>query len=576
MTGRGERRHYSLMKVKAKRLCFVCLLLLFVGASVGWVFYIPYDARRLYRAIPQNASFISQHEKLAERWKTVITNPLTLSVLPVLGISREEVTLAANDPGFSDMVRKIAARDTVIAYVPQLDNRSGPAWVLSSWIGGQGQLLNWEASLGFFRQLNLKKLNLGGGRSAWVIDLSPDASPTFSKLSLAIVDGVFLACLSSDPEGVKHMMRRVEGGRASIYPHLRERVVLARAAKSGGAVGPGDVPEVFDRGWVSWFWRGPGIRKFIAFKYEVSLHEEGGSEGWVQGSFKLPPSDFRVEADAGLERLSRIMGDAPSAIVTVPWSYIEPFICGDYVPRGMAAAARILKAGAVNKGPVFACLCSGAYSGEIAGLKVPTVMMGIRIKDADKVPDMLRHILDRLNVQFDWGLILRRVTLSGRPVIATTGDRGEIATNKTVMVLESTRSESVVRLGPLERPSVAVEGDWLILSSNMGGWGKLISGNNGGSAGRWMPGGGDGASPAYAWLDLAAVSKALRNAIAIYSMGLLLDSGEDARELRGVLDEARAWLELVAPLKRGILWTSSEGVDRRIWFKFGDVVEGKR
>jgi hypothetical protein len=47
-----------------------------------------------------------------------------------------------------DIIEEAEYRDTVIAYVPSLGRSGGPAWVLSSWVGGGGQILRLALTCG--------------------------------------------------------------------------------------------------------------------------------------------------------------------------------------------------------------------------------------------------------------------------------------------------------------------------------------------------------------------------------------------------------------------------------------------
>ena len=70
------------MKKKTARILVAFSLI----AAAFWIFYFPYSRTRLFRPVPINASFISEHRDLAGRWKTAVKNPVIANLLTsVLG-----------------------------------------------------------------------------------------------------------------------------------------------------------------------------------------------------------------------------------------------------------------------------------------------------------------------------------------------------------------------------------------------------------------------------------------------------------------------------------------------------------
>jgi len=96
--------------MKLKRLFFWLILLTFSWLTIWWIFYFPFSREKLYRAIPQNALFVSEHADLAARWKSIARNPLTLCVLATAGFKQKNLGEAVIEHGGG-----IKRRDTRIA-----------------------------------------------------------------------------------------------------------------------------------------------------------------------------------------------------------------------------------------------------------------------------------------------------------------------------------------------------------------------------------------------------------------------------------------------------------------------------
>ena len=198
-----------------RTLAFIFVLLLFVAFSVWRVLWSPYQVEALYAAVPAHAIFVSEHARLAERWPVWSQHPLVRSIVTGLGVEARDAERVARAPGTQALLNRLAPLNTVVAYVPSLGRRGEPAWVLATWVGMQGQLMRW----GFYNKLlaNFEQRTFSGGRQGWVQEHLP-GSRSDQKLSLAVVQGVLIACVSAEPEAVALLMRRVEDRAA--YPEM--------------------------------------------------------------------------------------------------------------------------------------------------------------------------------------------------------------------------------------------------------------------------------------------------------------------------------------------------------------------
>jgi hypothetical protein len=525
--------------MRARRAFFWGLLTLFVGLSIWWLFYLPYDREALYSAVPLNAVFVGEHEKVAERWQAIVENPLTLCLLKSCGMDAKDVEKSVHTPGVRRIIQRYAARDTIIAYAPSLGRSGQPAWMVSSWAGSQGQILRLALTCGGLS--GFKKLSFEDGQQAWYTTIGKGKSEM--NLSLVVVQGILLVCLSPDPSAVHYMADRVER-RASLLPELRERL----ASASEGS----ESKDVLDRGWLdgAWLVGRPVVGKV---RYGLNAHAECGSAGWVRGTMRLPAAPL-LRDSVDFDGLGDLLGNAPDALLMIPFSYLDPLISTNKAGPAWKIAGPFFKEEAADRGSVFAALFGGDYSGRILGLKVPTVMAGMEARNPDGILDRLSETTDRLNRECRWGLVPTRTEIQKRPAA----------------VLGLSRDNLFASLKPEERPVFVAVTNWLLLCSNAETTEKLLARNRDSSEARWMAGIEKAkAATGYMWIDLEASNQALKNAVAVYTLSLLVQSSEGRIESRAQLNNLSGWIDALRSLKSCRLWLKSSESEFDLQFEFG-------
>jgi len=374
------------------------------------------------------------------------------------------------------------------------------------------------------------KIDIGGGRNVWVMDT--EGTPFGSKLSVSVVDGVLLGCLSSDPMGVGHLVDRVQK-QAVVVPELQERLTRKAGKRSED--------RVFDRGWVRWRRDEEASPPSGRLSYELTWHEEKGSAGRLWCNERLPPaSHLGVAFDVA--ELEQVLGPAADAVIIMPYSILESLLLQPGAPAVLQSVDAVVKAGGGNQPVAFAALFGGDYSGRILGMKVPTVMLGVKLMDCRKALASVGGALDRVNMEHGWGLIPDHAEVDGVPVT----------------VLNSTRAGVYSSMKSRERPALATTRGWLILSSCTYSLAKLLGDVQKPERAkthrtRWVEGLDTEVDAAYAWADLESTGGALRNAIAVYSLVLLAQNSEGSQRTRAVLNHARAWIDAVRPLRTCVL-----------------------
>ena len=223
--------------MKAKRIGIRVGAAVFAVLSVWWMLYFPYRPGVLYRAIPANAVVVTEHDRLAGRWPQMARHPVSLSLLDAFGVDREDVEAFAEDPNVVRLVDRFASRRTVTGYVRSLGGSGRPAWILASWGGVNAQLLKWGLLSGALEDFQRIKIGI---RPAWILDLDPDDWGKDTRLSVSLIEGMLVACLGSDPLGVRHVIDRIER-HAPLVPELESKLA---GTNSGPTLEP-----TLDRAW---------------------------------------------------------------------------------------------------------------------------------------------------------------------------------------------------------------------------------------------------------------------------------------------------------------------------------------
>jgi len=539
--------------MKTRTRFFWGILALFVCLAVWWSFYFPYSPDRLYRAVPAEATYISEHERLAGRWDSFCRNPLSRSVLVSMGMTEEQAEALARDPDAQALVKRFARKNTVVAYTPSLAGTGRPAWVVASWLGIYGQFMRWGSFAGLLDGAMLSKTKLDGGRDAWL--LTPTDHGTTERLSLAVVEGVLLGCYSPDPMGVRYLVRRVESG-AAIVPELRQRLTSSPDRSTP------------DRGWVSvGEYREDGP---LRLRYGMSRLAPDTSEGWMRGNLPgvllpmgddetpLPPTGTPGSED--LRAIDGLLGDDVDAVMLMTRAYADS-VMARKGSVSMQILWKNLAPYADKDGHVAAGVLGGEFSGRMLGLKVPAVVVMQKVNDPEQALAAVSGALDEINARHGWSLIPRQERIG----------------QDDVVVVDTSRSGILASIGPRERPAFTVRSGWFVFSSNLDTLARLIDRSiqkeqvsPGGAMSRWRRELSGQESLGGAWIDLESGRVAFRNAVAVYTLSLVARNVNGQSEVRQGLDKLKYWVDAAGTMKTCALWLTPRESELEIRFKVGE------
>ena len=546
-----------------RRRVFWALLIAFVILFVGWMAYVPYDPERVFEAIPATATLVSVHRGLAAEWPALVRNPAITNLLGAAGVKADDVSKLATDSETFSWIRKLAGRDTVFAYVPSLGYQDRPGWVFASWIGGR-ESLKLRLQLLFARSADFCPFRVEGGRTVYLT--SAKFSQPGQRLSLALVDGLVVGCVSLYPLGARALLET--GDRYPWKPSLKTSGQLARAR----ALLPGELPS-------HWGWcimpgaaEGDGAAAdVLAYTLDLTGDHRIALHAAAVGT--LPGTAGSLTASR-LVPVARLLGDSPDVIAVLPLATVSSALLRSEAPLWAEPVRTLLATATAPPGALaFVALLNPAHSSRIRGplgatlgaltkgLKVPTLVAGFQVTSAEEIDARLDTVLNQLNARYG-------SNLAHTPALGEDG---------SVTLIQETKSGFYFQFEPDERIACTLSDGWLFICSNAAILKKRLAarepaGAPASSPPAWSEAATRTPSGAAAWLNLKAAGKSIRDAAATATLLAIATDGPnskqaDWRSTLAVWREAGEWLQ---SFDQGTVATvTSNGITRI------DIVLGK-
>ena len=526
--------------MKQRKLLFWSLLALFAVLCGWWIVYFPYDRAGLYRAIPDQPVYVAVHERLGERWPVLTRNTAVRAALYALSGARDRVDDWIGDPRVEPLMRLLAAKETVVGYLPGPGARDAEL-IVASWVGWRGQFLRWG---GLSKALgpSCDKRRLWHGVDAWTLRIEDDVLPPY--LSVAVAEGILMAAISPDPLAVQRVAQRIQRG-APLVPGL------ARHMASAGNVPGADT----DTAWVTWTGfeeDGQALQREIRVGMNFpSTTVVNGWIGWRTG-MPVPIGETRTwEWDA----MACMVGD-PCVLLAAGASNALAMVerAGG---EAVKAAARVIAPVIRMDRPVVCHMHDRALNGQIMGLAVPSLVIEAELEDA--AVDLGAFVsggLDSVNASCGWQLI---------PRVGTTNDY-------VYAVVESARSGVYASTRAGEKVSLTVRDGRLLVSSNEKAMHELLS-DRSLPGGAWRLGIEQAKGAPCGWATLGRGCQAVRNALAVYSLMLGTTDRAANRQARQNLAVARGWLQRFGPIGEMAVWADPENRPPRIRFRLAPSLE---
>ncbi len=503
-----------------KRIFFWLLLVSFIGLSVIWILYVPYRPQHLYRLLPANTEFMSHHRYLADRWDTVLANPLMQALLDSAGLDVEELQAWSVDPEIRPWIDQLLARDFILAYSPALGPTQEPGWILAGWIGGESVRLRWLLKRG---QLDgITAHGRSGGGMYWQVE-TDDA--VREHLSVAVAEGMLYGVISMDPHAVRHLIDLYDGvtpGYTRVHgppPSIRH-----------------DDAAPLDKGW--FVGRNPDGAP-TTYTYAINQLDEHALDGALSmpWSTPLPP-----QPETSPEQAARLFGDIPFLMLSA-----HPQVVAALAPHDTAPLARALIdewVPALEREQVVLALTGGDYTGSYLNFSIPALTLAWPSADPEADVARLYAVLDRLNAAHQWGLVASLQRAGARPLY----------------VVESTVSTPYSLLRSRERVAFSVVDDWIIVSSHLRPLQRLLDRFESPAAlleaddAGWKQGLQAQPSSLYGYWNIRGGARTLRLALYSYGLKLRIEDRQGSREMRALLDEFRIWLDRLVALQEAHVW----------------------
>lgn len=476
---------------------------------VWWTFHIPREPERLYRAVPAEASLVIIHDHPYSAWTAISTNPALQRLARRVGVARK------TDASVLEAIRhmKLAKRDAkskmILAYIPSAAENGGPALIASSWMGSASILLRWMLMLRRFPEF--REIGRYAGWSIW----GPDESLTDSgmKLSIAAGEGMLLACLSKQRDGVRRAIAAYEG----LMPSSAGREQALNESETSSP----------NRGWL----------KIGAVTVSFRIDHAGQDALTVVFRIHRDICGFTaLDETADMAVPERLLGDIPAVCAACSMSTARVLL-SSVLPSSLASLAANLLDGDELRHDTQALILAvltGDYDGGFGipplRARIPTVIVMFRENGKEPHP-LVGRLLDDLNSAYRAGLIIR--------------PDAEIIGNYRMNVIEPTDGTILSGMDVSDRPAYALCEDWLIISSNARALSILLTRFQNPKTelrrGDWQAFLSAKESGAFAWLDLDAAGKALRLPLVLWSFQT--GSSPNARKNRRHLERAGRWLE---------------------------------
>ena len=496
-----------------QKISFRVILAISLILSIWWIFHVPYRPEHVFDAIPASATVVSVHQNLAEECDAVFNNPLLLRAIRAGGIDEASLAAVSTNTVARQWIAKLTADQTVLAYVPAMGSEQKPALIAASWIGNQSRLLRWQMAWLKTRELTPVYLD-DGNLTIWLSRTRFGKSNL--RLSLALSEGLVLACISEDPIGVRTLLEAAEN-----YPYRHTVAGLGRPAVARGLL------KGSSRHW-GWF---EANHKPVAFQFalrpETVNLEMSGTE--------VLPAALPLKEAEGTVNAMNLIGTTSDFAALLPLDWVSAFIPPDPSLLFLKTVRELADPkGAPDHALAFMALLDQDHNGRIRGpinknlrslikgVKAPTLLVALQIQSDAEADNRIHQMLTKLNSQYG-------LELTAGPFEPESGLR--------ITSIYDARKSFYSSFEPEERVAYVVRGNWLILASNGSVLKKLLSQPTTGGKKEWKL---DTTSlpAASAWANLNGVGQTLKNVSGVAKLAAMLDASNGSQALREKLDQA--------------------------------------
>lgn len=166
------------------------LAIVFLAFFARYAFFQPFIPGAVRTAIPAQASFIHQADRIEE----LLESPVCGQIDKALGAGNSlEALMAGSTWGKTVVPSELAVADMPLRYAGQTK-----AWAMVSWVGWRSPWLRWR-----LERTRADGFSFLGKHAAWPIWKYEGSNiARGSTLTFALTDNLFMACLSEDPADI--------------------------------------------------------------------------------------------------------------------------------------------------------------------------------------------------------------------------------------------------------------------------------------------------------------------------------------------------------------------------------------
>jgi hypothetical protein len=505
--------------MKVLRTIAVALLaLIFIAGIVFSIWYTPRREQALFACIPAEADLVSIHRGAAARLEGLMENALFASLIESTGLRRAQIAALLAAPQSRIWLDRIAAHDLLLAHLPNQGFAGTPAWGLAAWLGPDSLRLRWSIGISAPPEARLGTV---AGTEIWQFELSD--LPPGQRLYCALGEGLFLATIAPSADSIHQMVLCYQGRALSLAD--------TRPALAGGQ--PSDLDHYPDQ--LLYF---TGRANPAAVQARFSSIRERGLSGLL--SF---PKTGAAQSPAPA---------APSARPRIEWR--QPLLQAAFGrdtlrgvalefadnPLGMIALALAEEA---QSGPLYIGLFGDDKQGRMKGFRIPGLLAALPVADQELARELMLERIDRINAVYSLGLIHTRSQLADSFIYRVAG----------------TRDNLYGELPAEEQAAFMLRDGFLLIGSHPLLLEQIASDSFGTAPEQLWEHIRREAGKDFVWIDLKRGAKALRLALAVYSMQLVDDDPESSRLIRERIALARDWVEACAPYGEAMIWSDSDG-----------------
>jgi hypothetical protein len=477
-----------------KKLLIAAGIIAVLGLGAWWRFYQPYTPEALYDVVPARATMITEHLHLAERVDAMVQHPLAEIALAATGADPAEVLEGLTDPDVEGLLQKFTGERSLLFMLDEGQASSGPVFGFATWAGSQSALIE---MLGPHLGTGIEKVDKLHGVKIYRVTGALEAP---WELSICVVGGMVVGCISSDPQDLGECVEAAVGHTDSLsrdpdHPFFAAKLWAGEAPDFGLFTVPlnGVPTPIF-------------LRVDRWTKHECAGQAQAA---WLQPGGK--PVDTAVLSDFGA-----LLGEAPKTIIVSEQSaYFRQMLQGqDYGPWAEFVGAALDLEG--SQGSALS-LVGGKLSGRVAGIKIPALLGVVKVSDPVAAIAELQKEVKALSLAYEFDLDDDHEAVHG----------GEI--------FDPTSWLSYARLGP-----------WILVGSSPDSIRKVIERRKPGQFPPWATG---YRRESYLHMDAGETSDIIGKALAAYILKMLLLDADSEDEVAD-MQHYQELSDLMIPLEK--------------------------